>query len=69
MLNPDLKCILNEGISRYSLVTATAKRAREIAMVNLEQKNLSTEKPVSVALYEIIDGKYKIIEPDEIKNL
>ena len=57
MLNPDLKNVLNQGISRYSLVTAT------------EEKNLSTEKPVTVALGEIIDGKYKIVEPDEIKNL
>ena len=69
MLNPDLKGILSKGISRYSLVTATAKRAREIAVINLEEKNLSTEKPVTVALGEIIDGKYKIVEPDEIKNL
>ena len=69
MLNQDLKNILNQGISRYSLVTATAKRAREIAMTNLQEKNLSTEKPVTVALSEIIDGKYKIVEPDEIKKL
>ena len=69
MLNPDLKNILNQGISRYSLVTATAKRAREIAMTNLQEKNLSTEKPVTLALSEIIDGKYKIVEPDEFKNL
>lgn len=69
MLNPDLKGVLNQGVSRYSLVIATAKRAREIAMTNLEEKNLSTEKPVTVALGEIIDGKYQIVEPDEIKNL
>ncbi|MBR3809782.1 MAG: DNA-directed RNA polymerase subunit omega [Clostridia bacterium] len=69
MLNPDLKGVLNQGINRYSLVTATAKRAREIAIENLEEKNLSTEKPVTVALGEIIDGKYKIVEPDSIKNL
>ncbi len=69
MLNPDLKGVLNQGISRYSLVIATAKRAREISVTNLEEKNLSTEKPVTVALGEIIDGKYQIVEPDEIKNL
>ena len=27
------------------------------------------EKPVSIAIDEIIDGKYEIVEPDEIKNL
>ena len=69
MLNPDLKNVLNQGISRYSLVTATAKRAREIAMTNLQEKNLSTEKQVTVALGEIIDGKYKIIESEELKKL
>ena len=42
MLNPDLKGVLSQGVSRYSLVTATAKRAREIAMTNLKEKNLST---------------------------
>ena len=69
MLNQDLSKVLAGNISRYSLVTATAKRAREIAVENLQEKNLSTEKPVTVALGEIIDGKYKIVEPDSIKNL
>ena len=69
MFNPDLRGVLTNHLSRYSLVTATAKRAREIAVENLQEKNLSTEKPVTVALGEIIDGKYKIVEPDSIKNL
>ncbi|NLA72621.1 MAG: DNA-directed RNA polymerase subunit omega [Clostridiales bacterium] len=69
MLNPDLNSILKDNLSRYSLVTATAKRAREIAVENEEEKIISTEKPVSVALQEIIDGKYSIIEPEEIRNI
>ena len=55
MFNPDLRGVLKNHLSRYSLVTATAKRAREIAVENLQEKNLSTEKPVTVALGEIID--------------
>ena len=43
MFNPDLRGVLTNHLSRYSLVTATAKRAREIAMTNLQEKNLSTE--------------------------
>ena len=31
MLNPDLRNVLKDKTSRYSLVIATAKRAREIA--------------------------------------
>lgn len=69
MLNPDLKGILNQGISRYSLVTATAKRAREISENAEENKIIMTEKPVSVAIDEIIRGEYVIVEPEEIRNI
>ena len=69
MLNPDLKNVLNQGISRYSLVTATAKRAREIAEAAEENKEIMTEKPVSVALEEILAGQFTIIEPEEIRNI
>ena len=69
MLNPDLKGILNQGISRYSLVTATAKRAREISDKNLEDKVITTDKAVSVALNQFINGDYVIVEPDEIANI
>lgn len=69
MLNQDLSKVLSQNISRYSLVTATAKRARAISLKNLEEKNLTTEKPVSVALDEILEGDYKIIESDEVVSL
>lgn len=69
MLNQDLSKVLSGHISRYSLVTATAKRAREIADKNLEDNNITTEKPVSVALNEFLDDKYRIVEPDEIADI
>lgn len=70
MLNPELLKIIKENnISRYSLVTATAKRAREIAEDAETNKVIMTEKPVSLAVDEIIEGKYVIVEPDEIKRL
>lgn len=69
MLNQDLGKVLQNHISRYSLVTATAKRARAISEKNLEDKIVTTEKPVSAALEQILDGEYKIIEPDEIANI
>ena len=47
MLNQDLSKVLTGHISRYSLVTATAKLAREISDKNLEDKVITTEKPVS----------------------
>ena len=70
MLNPELLKIIKENnISRYSLVTATAKRAREIAEDAETNKVIMTEKPVSLAVDEIIEGKYVIVEPDDIKRL
>lgn len=69
MFNPDLRGVLKNHLSRYSLVTATAKRAREIAETAEENKEIMTEKPVSVALDEILAGQFTIIEPEEIRNI
>ncbi len=67
MFNPDLTKVLEKYESRYSLVAATAKRAREISAEAEEDGIILEEKPVSLALNEIIEGKIEIIEPDEIK--
>ena len=69
MFNPDLKNVLKNQLSRYSLETATAKRARQISDEALENGEIMVEKPVSIALDEIVEGKYKVIEPEEIRNL
>ncbi len=71
--NPELVDLLKgeegENVSRYSLVSATAKLAREIADDADREKEILTEKPVSLALEKLLDKDYKIVEPDEIKNL
>ncbi len=69
MLNPDLRGILKNHLSRYSLVTATAKRARIVADEIEAKKMLLNEKPVSIALEEILRGDFIIVEPEEIRNL
>lgn len=69
MFNPDLKNVLKDHLSRYSLVTATAKRARELSDQAMEDKEILIEKPVSLALDEIIEGKYVVVEPEEIRNI
>lgn len=69
MLNPDLRKLLSNNLSRYSLVTATAKRARIIADEAEERKTFTKEKPVSTAVAEILRGDYIIVEPEEIRNL
>ena len=69
MFNPDLRNVLKNKTSRYSLVTAVAKRAREIAGEAQENGDILEEKPVSLALDEIINGKYEVVEPEEIRNI
>lgn len=69
MFNPDLKNVLKDHTSRYSLVTAVAKRAREISENAKEEEEILIEKPVSIALDEIVSGKYEVIEPEEIRNI
>ncbi|MBR3788387.1 MAG: DNA-directed RNA polymerase subunit omega [Clostridia bacterium] len=69
MFNPDLRDVLKNNVSRYSLVTAVAKRAREIALSAEENNEILDEKPVSLALDEIIAGKVEIVEPEEIRNI
>ena len=68
MFNPDLKKVLDKCNSRYSLVVATAKRAREIRDEAVKNEVLLDVKSVSTAMDEIIDGKYVVDEPEEIKS-
>ena len=69
MLNADLNKVLKGKTSRYSLVIATAKRARRIAQEAEENHEIIVEKPVTLALEEFLDGKYEIVEPEEIRDL
>lgn len=68
MFNPDLKKMLENVNSRYSLVVGTAKRAREIRDEAIENEQPIDVKTVSIAIEEICDGKFVIEEPEELKN-
>ena len=65
MINIDMKPLLKGGISRYSLVVGVAKRSREIADEAKERKEIIVEKPVSLAVEELMEGKFIIDEPDD----
>ena len=68
MFNPDLKKLLKGCNSRYSLVVGTAKRAREIREEAIEREEPIDVKTVSLAIDEILEGKYVTEEPDELKS-
>ncbi len=65
MINIDMKPLLKGGISRYSLVVGVAKRSREIADEAIARNDKLVEKPVSLAVEELLDGKFSINEPDD----
>ena len=69
MLNPDLRKLLKNKTSRYSLVTAVAKRARQITDTPELREKCGTEKPVSYALDEFLSGDLTIKEPEEIRDI
>lgn len=78
MLHPsytDLMKVVNSGVeigeepvvnSRYSIVLATAKRARQI--IGGEDPlidNPSNKKPLSIAVEEVYNGKVTIVGEDD----
>ena len=60
MLKPVTTTVLDQNESRYSLVVATAKLARKIAQEAEQEKIILKEKPVSMAVDELLSGKYRI---------
>ena len=69
MLNPDLRVILKEHTSKYSLVRAVAKRARQLTEDEELAAKCADKKPVTCALEEFLDGELEIVEPVEIRNI
>lgn len=78
MLHPsytDLMKVVNSGVeigeepvvnSRYSIVLATAKRARQlIAGEDALIENAAGKKPFSIAVEELYNGKVKIVGDEE----
>ncbi len=78
MIHPsysDLMEVANEGVepgeqpvvqSRYSIVLATAKRARQIIAGDEPYiEGAEGKKPLSVAVEELYEGKIKIVGDDE----
>ena len=51
--------------SRYSIVMATAKRARQIIAGDEPLVTAKVDKPLSIAVEELNQGKIKILGDDE----
>ncbi len=65
MYKPSIDDMLAGKQSRYSLVIAVAKRAREISDDYKQKGVLLDEKPVLMAVEDFKDHKYEILEKDD----
>ena len=55
--------------SRYSIIIATAKRARQLIAGEVAEVPDYKKKPLSVAIEELHKGKVKIVSEDETENI
>lgn len=77
MLHPsytDLMAVVNSDVeegehpvvqSRYTIVMATSKRARQIIAGDEPLVDAEDKKPLSIAVEELYNGKVKIVGDDE----
>ena len=68
MLYPPVAKLLKDIQSRYLLVNVVAHRARQIAAEAEEFGEELTEKPVTLAIQEVADGKLTATIKEEYKN-
>ena len=69
MLYPSIKTLLNTTDSRYSLVIAVAKRARQIAQQAEDKGDILKDKPVKIAINEIAQHKVAVVNHEhELKE-
>ncbi len=68
MLYPPVADLLKNVQSRYLLVNLVASRARQIASEAAELEEELTEKPVTIAIHEVADGKLSAGLKDEYLN-
>ncbi len=68
MLYPPVADLLKNVDSRYLLVNVVAQRARQIAEEAEEYQEELTEKPVTIAIREVADGKLSATLKEEYMN-
>jgi len=62
MIKPIADLILKPHQSRYSLVVAVSKRARDITEKAENNREILEQKPVELAVQEFVNHKFTMIE-------
>ncbi len=68
MLKPIVDSVIEKAPSRYALVIGVAKRARSIVEKAQHEGEILVEKPVGIAVEQLLNHEYEIVEltPEEI---
>lgn len=67
MIPPSTKDLIEIADSKYAVVVAVAKRARELSEQNKDDENYRLSTMVTRALDDVLEGKIKIIN-EEMQN-
>lgn len=68
MLYPPIAELLKHVDSRYLLVNVVARRARQISIESEMNQEPLAEKPVTLAIHEVADGKLSAsMKPEYLK--
>lgn len=57
MINPSIVSLLEKVDNRYALVVVASKRARQIIAGEPKLTDFDSNKPVTIAIHEIDEGK------------
>jgi len=57
MIEPSINKLMEKVDSRYTLVVAVAKRARQLTDGSEKLTHINSDKPVTVATNELCEGK------------
>lgn len=68
MISPTINTLLQKVDSKYTLVVAVAKRARQLVDGQTSLVDISSIKPVTIAIHEIAEGKLECISGKQNKQ-
>jgi DNA-directed RNA polymerase subunit omega len=66
MIYPTLKELLEKVESKYTLVVAVSKRARQLVEGQPKLTKTTSNKPVTIAINEIAEGKLTYVRNSDI---
>lgn len=69
MLKPVVDSVIEQAPSRYAMVIGVAKRAREIVEKAQANGDILVEKPVGIAVDQLMNREYDIVEITDEERL